>query len=420
MKKFAKWFSRSLWIGILIDWIVGIPAVFAPQWTLRILGEEPGTSTIWVAFTSLLLVLLSFFYIPLALEPYRFPGIARLAVASRLAQAAFFLWLYQGHYAVRGLLNLGLFLAQTPLLFLTRRETPRPGFVETREPDPVTASDLYDYAGSSFASVREVVFSNPCDPLPQYPAMGLSNLMQLFNASARNLTDKRDIRPYFNKLIHPHGICCTGIWEIDQESPFTGYFARGSRGLLLARLSVAGINLERGQRRAFGIAGKIFPTLDPNETVKPANFVTVSCLSGTWAKNIIDIDMSNAPEIGLDPIPNIINRVIFRIMDTRPGLRKLHPISTLGVPRGARVVTPDLMQLVVAPGTPRINARDFRDELRPEKYPGGKLVYTIQVRNFADERWTPLGTITFTEGVVSEGGDKRLHFWIPADLPSFN
>src|SRR5262249_29968934 len=109
MKKFAVWFSRSLWLGVLIDWILGIPAIFAPEWTLRVVREPRAPSPTWVAFTSLLLVLLSFFYIPIASEPYRFPAIARLAVASRLLQAIFLLGLYPRQYAVRGLLNLGLF-----------------------------------------------------------------------------------------------------------------------------------------------------------------------------------------------------------------------------------------------------------------------------------------------------------------------
>src|SRR5215469_10180663 len=94
MKKFAVWFSRSLRLGVLIDWVLGIPAIFAPEWTLRLLREQPAPSPTWVAFTSLLLVLLSFFYLLIASEPYRIPAIARLAVASRLLQAIFFLWLY--------------------------------------------------------------------------------------------------------------------------------------------------------------------------------------------------------------------------------------------------------------------------------------------------------------------------------------
>jgi hypothetical protein len=420
MKKFAVWFSRSLWLGVLIDWAVGVPAIFAPEWTLRVLREGTAPSPTWVAFTSLLLVLLSFFYIPVAAEPYRYPVLSRLAVGSRLAQALFFLWLYPSLSVARGVVNLALFVVQAALLFLTRREAPRPALPEEREPAPVTARDLYEYDGSTFAEVKEVIFHDPLTELPHYPGLGPSTLMQLFNAAARNLHDRRDIRPYFDKLIHSHGVCCAGVWEIDQESPYTGYFAKGSRGLVIARLSVAGPRLKRGQRRAFGIAGKVFPTMDPNERVKPGNFVTVSHLSGSWAKHVLDIEMTNAPTIGLDPAAIFVNRVIFRLMDTRPGLRLLHPLSMLGVPRGKAVVTPDLMLLTVAEGTPRVDAEDFRDELRLSNYPDGRLVYTVNVKNFADQRWTRLGAITFTEDVVSEGGDKRLHFWIPADVPSHN
>src|SRR5467141_2140399 len=96
----------------------------------------------------------------------------------------------------------------------------------------------------------------------------------------------------------------------------------------------------------------------------------------------------------------------------------LFPISTLRLKPGDRVVTPDLMMLNVAPGTPKIDAEDFRDELRVSNYPGHKLVYTINVKNFDEEGWTRLGVMEFTEDVVSEGGDKRLHFWIPRDIPT--
>jgi hypothetical protein len=420
MKKSATWFSRSLWLGILIDWLLGIPAIFAPEWTLRLLREQPASSPAWVAFTSMLLVLLSFFYLPIAAEPYRFPGAARLAVAARLAPALLFLWLKPWQYAVRGFLNLVLFVVQAPLLLLTEREAPRPVPPAQREPDPVRPADLYEYDGSTFAAVKEVVFQNPLTELPHYPATSLSDFLQLFNAAARNLADRRDIRPYFNKLIHTHGICYTGVWEIDRESEYTGYFAKGSRGLLLARVSVAGTGLRRGQRRSLGLAGKIFPTMDPAQKVKPANFVTVSHLSGSPDKHILDIKMTNAPSIGLSPAANLINRVIFRLMDTRPGIRLLHPISTLGVPPGGKVVTPDLMLLAAPREITRVSADDFRDELRLSNYGENRLIYAVHVKDFADQRWTRLGTITFTEDVISECGDKRLHFWIPSDLPSRN
>jgi hypothetical protein len=106
-------------------------------------------------------------------------------------------------------------------------------------------------------------------------------------------------------------------------------------------------------------------------------------------------------------------------MDTRPGWRQLYPLSTLGLADDDPVRTPDLMMLSVADGTPRADQRDFRDELRLEHYPGGELTYTISVKDFADAEWQRLGSIVFDDYAIAEGGDKRLHFWIPRDVPSW-
>lgn len=277
---------------------------------------------------------------------------------------------------------------------------------------------IFWYEGSTFSEVRDLAFRGPyAAALPRHRGLGPRTFLRFFNDSARNLIDQRDILPPFDKLIHSNGICYTGVWRIEQDSPYTGYFASGTEALLLARASVAGPQLDAGQRRSFGIAGKVFPTMDPEEKVRPGNFVTVSKLSGDRRQHIADYDMTNKPPIGLDPAANIINRVIFRLMDTRPGWRQLHAISTLGVPSDGEVVTPDLMKLKVAEGTPRVTKRDFRDELRLENYPDHRLVYTIEVKGFDDKAWTRLGSMEFTEYAISEGGDKRLHFSIPRDVP---
>jgi hypothetical protein len=105
-------------------------------------------------------------------------------------------------------------------------------------------------------------------------------------------------------------------------------------------------------------------------------------------------------------------------MDTRPGYRQLFPISTIGLKPGDPVVTPDLMQLKPAAGTPRIDEKDFRDEIRLHRYPDHRLVFDIEVRNFDESEWTRLGSIILTEDVISEGSDKQLHFWIPRDIPN--
>ena len=279
--------------------------------------------------------------------------------------------------------------------------------------------DLFDYDGSTFREVKEIAFSGEYPSPPDLPGLGVGTFVQFFNDSARNLFDKRDIRPTFRKLIHTNGICFSGIWRITAESsPYTGWFAAGREGLLLARASVAGPDLKRGQRRAFGIAGKVWPTLDPDAKFKPANFVTVSGLSGTREPYAAKIEMTNMPVIGLSPAANFINRVIFRLMDTRPGYRQLFPIATLGLKPGDRVASPDLMRLKLRAGTPLTVAHDFRDELRLKNYPGRKLYYDIDVKPFDAMDWTTLGELEFNEDAVSEGGDTRLHFWIPRDLPN--
>ena len=277
---------------------------------------------------------------------------------------------------------------------------------------------IFEYDGSTFSEVKAVAFSGPYAELPHHRGLRPGRFVRFFNDSARNLIDRRDILPWYDKLIHANGICHTGKWQIDTDSRYTGYFAKGSEGLLITRASVAGNRLNAHDRRAFGIAGKVFPTMDPDRKVKPGNFVTVSSLSGTRNKQITDYAPTNRPKVGLDPAANLVNRVIFRLMDTRPGWRRLHPISALGVPRDGDVVTPDLMMLKIADGTPKVHTHDFRDELRIEHYPERKLVYTINVKDFYDPAWTRIGSIELTDDAVAEGGDKRLHFWIPRDVPS--
>ncbi len=284
---------------------------------------------------------------------------------------------------------------------------------DQREPDPI-----FEYDGSTFNEVKRVAFSGEYGELPRHRGLRPGKFVEFFNHSARNLIDRRDVLPYFEKLIHSNGICFTGTWRIDAETPYTGYFAQGAEGLLLVRGSVAGPALNAGDRRAFGFGGKIWPTMDPELKAKPANWVTVSKLSGERRQHILDYASTNKPPVGRDPGANLVNRVIFRLMDTRPGWRQLHPISTLGMPREEAIVTPDLMMVRVAEGTPRADRRDFRDELRLENYPDQKLVYTISVKNFGEPGWTRIGAMELTDYAISEGGDRRLHFWIPRDVPS--
>ncbi|MDQ3851153.1 MAG: hypothetical protein M3296_11140 [Actinomycetota bacterium] len=288
-----------------------------------------------------------------------------------------------------------------------------PGSVTDRES---YRQAIFPYDGSTFNEVKEAAFSGTYAELPYHQGLTPRRFVEFLNDSSRNLIDRRDILPRFDKLIHSNGICFTGVWRIDGESRYTGYFAPGSEGLLLVRGSVAGNKLNAGERRAFGFGGKVWPTMDPDEKFMPGNFVTVTTLSGERKQHITDYMPTNNPKRGLDPGANFVSRIIFRMMDSRPGWRQLYPMSTLGLPRDAPVITPDLMLLKLAEGTPQVDARDFRDELRLEHYPGHKLAYTINVKDFGDRVWSRIGSLEFTDYAISEGQDKRLHFWIPRDV----
>lgn len=122
---YADWFRRAMWLGIIADWVLGIPGIFYPNATLALVGQPLALETpVWPAFASLLLVLLSLFYIPGAMNPYRYRATAILSVVARPPGVIFFLLLWPNQYPAFGYLDLALTLIQAPLLYLTLRRDP--------------------------------------------------------------------------------------------------------------------------------------------------------------------------------------------------------------------------------------------------------------------------------------------------------
>jgi hypothetical protein len=412
----SLWLGRALWVGIIQDYVMGVPALLWPNETLSFFRQPLSADPVMVSFATSVLLVLGALYIPAAIDPYRFPLVTWLSVLARPPGVYFFLKLYPGQYTLFGIIDSVLSVVQLSLACLAFFAVRNTGNERVVTSDDPKSQSPYGYFGASFNQIRSILWSDPYSRLPHYFGAGPFRLLRLLNDSSRNLSDKRDLLPRFSKLIHANGICHSGVWEITSPTPYTGFFAQGAKGLVIARLSVAGLTVSSGSRRAFGIAGKIFPTTDPDEVVYPGNFVTVSHLSGLRTEYIVDIEVTNRPTIGLDPFANLVNRVLFRLVDTRPGFRQLHPISTLGIRSGQKPVTPDLLLLKIADGTPRVKAPDFREELRVRNYPDHKLVFDICVRNIDEQAWNRIGSLRFDDDVASESGDKRLHFWIPRDI----
>ena len=319
------------------------------------------------------------------------------------------------------------------------------------------------YRGSRFAEVRDAVFANPYQkvwggpgepPLPTYEVTLLSVLRGALplglpyffrQAVARAVDSRADLRwgvdrQGFRRLLHPNGICLTGLWEITEDTRYSGYFRQGSRALMIGRYSTCCSVTRRGHERSLSLVGKLFPTTDPNysEPLVTGNFITQQDIGGDRTDYVNDAEPRNAPNTtawrrGLGAPVLLVTGVIFGQVDKNPTIRQLYQIAELGKPAGEATRTPAFMRLVVDPGQPRIHgdAVDFRDEIsaqifdRGDPVPKRALTFNIDVTeegsthgpSFFQRRtftnWTRIGKMTFDNAVASYNGDFVLHFTHP-------
>jgi hypothetical protein len=117
MNIYAKWFGRIVWLGVIVNLALAIPTLFIPDRMLALFKLEPAEPTIWVSFAANLLILLSLFYIPAAINLYHYRANAWLSVFSRFAGVTFFLF-HPKAYFVFGLLDLTFAIPTGILLIL--------------------------------------------------------------------------------------------------------------------------------------------------------------------------------------------------------------------------------------------------------------------------------------------------------------
>jgi len=282
------------------------------------------------------------------------------------------------------------------------------------------------YNGSSFEEVWSLVEERPYSDLPKKKVTfssffsGFTNLIA--KSAKRTVENQSDILPHFNKLLHKNGTCMAGTWEITKENPYSGYFQKGSRALIIARASTTLSNTKRGGLRGFGLAGKIFPTEDPYSTHKTANFFLIDNLGGTYAPNFTRADLTNEPGILpsfsfslplLAPIAAAVGKA-FGDADKNPGIRQVYSISNLGLKENQVASTPKYMKFVGSNEEATVNESDFRDELKTHMGSNGQLTFNIYVANNKDsngnKKWSSIGNVQFDQIVASTGCDHNLHF----------
>lgn len=283
---------------------------------------------------------------------------------------------------------------------------------------------MAEYQGSTFKDVWKQVISDPYEK-PQNK-ISYASLYKFFeskikSAANRTLSDRSDILPQFRKLAHPNGICLAGKWTMTEENPYGGYFKKGSEALIIGRASTAMSGTKKGDLRGLALAGKIFPTLSETEQVKTASFFLVDDLGGTKTPHWTDAQMTNEPKtsktlaVASHLFYALKLALTFGKADSNPGMRQVYMISELGGDDASKVKTPQWMMIQAAPGQ-TVEEADFRDELNIEHYPQG-LKLNVYAGSTKDQKgkidFKKVGEINFTESVVSNSCDHRLHFHHP-------
>ncbi len=88
--RYAKGFKAVVMTGVVVNVVLCAIALVAPGSFLGALGFDPAYPDIWVRFSALLLLLLSIFYVPGALDLDRYRLNAWFHVLSRSAGVVFF------------------------------------------------------------------------------------------------------------------------------------------------------------------------------------------------------------------------------------------------------------------------------------------------------------------------------------------
>ena len=321
------------------------------------------------------------------------------------------------------------------------------------------------YTGSTFREVRQAIFANPYyqvwggngeAPLPRYRVtlgsvtkgiLPFGKPFAFLQAAERTLDSRADLRwgedgKGVRRLLHPNGVCLAGHWRITAETDYSGYFRKGSDGLVIARYSTCCSETRRGHSRSLSLVGKVYPTADPNhsEPLIPAAFFTQQDLGGDHTDYINDAETRNAPDTtiwrrgGISAITIVaLTGIVFKRADREPDQRQLYEIAELDKPPGEPTRAPEFLRFMVDENQPRIEgeALDFRDEVLAQIYDPGDpapqrtLTFHIEVtdegqasglpvrRRRTFKNWQRIGQLVCEEAVASYNGDHVVHFHHP-------
>ncbi len=116
MDSARRWLSRVIWIGVFANLLLALPTLIAPARSISFSGLPAASPLLWPRFSALLLILLSAFYVPAAVDPDRYRVVAWMAVGARLAGAIFFIGFQPAEYRMLGYFDFAFFVPELILL----------------------------------------------------------------------------------------------------------------------------------------------------------------------------------------------------------------------------------------------------------------------------------------------------------------
>jgi hypothetical protein len=109
MNIWAKWFGWVVWAGIVVNMFFVVFCFFFPESMCALLHLKQPDPIIWVRTSGMLLFIISIFYIPAALDPFRYRATAIMhIIPSRACGSSFFLYSVLLRGQEKGFLSIAL------------------------------------------------------------------------------------------------------------------------------------------------------------------------------------------------------------------------------------------------------------------------------------------------------------------------
>jgi len=283
----------------------------------------------------------------------------------------------------------------------------------------------------AFNKVRNAVFKDPLDTLPQHEGISIKGILNAFVAhKGRIVSDSRsifqsesDFRADSVKLLHPRGVCSYGTWIINEDSKFTGLFEKGTEVPVIVRFSSGtdvSAKVEEGTERIFGIAVKVFPSRNIHEDVITTNIIGLDKygFEASKRRSFFFEDESKKPVYftNIAPAKSFLGKTLAKFFDRfdKPNFARL-VYKTAQVDQDNRRVekfkSPYEVRFIPGKEMPLMNKYDFREEILSINRTN---IMRLEIWIHQDENAKPyvrkVGEILLNKSIVSNACDKTLHF----------